>query len=287
MRKSALYICFSALFLTACNLFLAKDEPVAKVGERILTMKELSGYIPNYLDATDSALWADDYVKKWVQRELLLLKAEDNLKPEQKDVNKELEEYRNSLLVYRYKNELVKGEMDTTVTESNIQKYFNEHRESFILNRNIVKAIYIKIPVQVSNPDNIKDLCMSDNKEKQAKLDEYCMSYAKAYDRFNDDWVAADMVLKNTPAEIKDQNQFLERNRFVESSDMNYYYIVCIRDYRLSGQVSPIEYVQNDIKNLILSKQKIEFLKQIEKDIYKEGVENNKVKLFKTKNNRL
>jgi hypothetical protein len=287
MRKYALYICLSALFLTACNLFLTKDEPVAKVGERILTMKELSGYIPNYLDGTDSTLWADDYVKKWVQRELLLLKAEENLKADHKDVSNELEEYRNSLLVYRYKNELVKEKMDTIVTDANIQKYFNEHRESFILNRNIVKAIYIKIPVQVSNPDNIKDLCMSDNQEKQAKLNEYCMSYAKAYDRFNDDWVAADMVLKNTPAEIKDQNQFLERNRFVESTDMNYYYIVCIRDYRLSGQVSPAEYVKNDIKNLILSKQKIEFLKQIEKDIYKEGVENNKVKLFKTKNNRL
>jgi len=287
MRKYALYICLSALFLTACNLFLTKDEPVAKVGERILTMKELSGYIPNYLDATDSTLWADDYVKKWVQRELLLLKAEENLKADLKDVSKELEEYRNSLLVYRYKNELVKEKMDTTVSDTNIQKYFNEHRESFILNRNIVKAIYIKIPLQVSNPDNIKDLCMSENKEKQAKLNEYCMSYAKAYDRFNDDWVAADLVLKNTPAEIKDQNQFLERNRFVESTDMNYYYIVCIRDYRLSGQVSPAEYVKNDIKNLILSKQKIEFLKQIEKDIYKEGVENNKVKLFKSKNNRL
>ncbi len=283
MRRIALYISFLALSLTACNSFLAKDEPVARVGERQLTMKELSGYIPDYLDATDSALWADDYVKKWVQRELLLLKAEENLKADLKDVSKELEEYRNSLIVFRYKNELVKEKMDTTVSDTNIQKYFNEHRESFILNRNIVKAIYIKIPVQVSNPDNIKDLCMTDNKEKQAKLNEYCMSYAKAYDRFNDQWVAADMVLKNTPAVIKDQDQFLERNRFVESTDMNYYYIVCIRDYRLSGQVSPIEYVQNDIKNLILSKQKIDFLKQIEKDIYKEGVDNNKVKLFKTK----
>ena len=287
MIKYAVYISFLAFFLTACNLFVDNSEPIAKVGDRILTMKELSGYIPDYLDATDSALWADDYVKKWVQRELLLLKAEENLKPDLKDVSKELEEYRNSLLVYRYKNELVKEKMDTTVTDSNIQKYFNEHRESFILNRNIVKAIYIKIPVQVSNPDNIKDLCMSENKEKQAKLNEYCMSYAKAYDRFNDQWVAADMVLRNTPAVIKDQDQFLERNRFVESTDMNYYYIVCIRDYRLSGQVSPIEYVQNDIRNLILSKQKIEFLKQIEKDIYKEGVDNNKVKLFKIKNNRL
>jgi hypothetical protein len=287
MRKFAVHITFIALFLAACDSFVNNGEAIVKVGNRQLTMKELSGYIPDYLDATDSTLWADDYIKKWVQRELLLLKAEENLNTELKDVSKELEEYRSSLLVYRYKNKLVKEKMDTTVTDSNIQKYFEEHRESFILNRNIVKAIYIKIPVQVSNPDNIKDLCTSDNKEKQAKLNEYCMSYAKAYDRFNDQWIAADMVLKNTPAIIKDQNQFLERNRFVESTDMNYYYIVCIRDYRLSGQVSPVEYVQNDIRNLILSKQKIDFLKQIEKDIYKEGIDKNKVKLFKTKNNRL
>jgi hypothetical protein len=113
------------------------------------------------------------------------------------------------------------------------------------------------------------------------------MSYAKNYDRFNDQWVAADLVLKNLPEEIKDQNQFLERNRFFESTDMNYYYIVCVRDYRLSGQISPVEYVQNDIRSLILSKQKMEFLKQIEKDTYKEGIDKNKVKLFKIKNNRL
>jgi len=287
MRKFGIYITFLAFVLTACSLFVDKVEPVAKVGNRVLTLKELSGNIPDYLDATDSALWADDYIKKWIQRELLFLKAEKNLSAEMKDVSMELEEYRNSMIVFRYKNELMKQKMDTTVKDSDIQKYFNEHRESFILNRNIVKAIYIKVPVEVSSPENIKDLCATDNPEKKAKLNEYCMSYAKAYDRFNDQWVAADLVLKNTPVEITDQNHFLERNRFIESSDMNYYYIVCIRDYRLEGQVSPIEYVQNDIKNLILSKQKIEFLKQIEKDIYKEGIENNKVKLYKIKNNRL
>ena len=123
MRKHALYISFLALCLTACNLFFVKDEPVAKVGDRVLTMKELSGFVPDYLDATDSALWADDYVKKWIQRELLLLKAEGNLKADLKDVSKELEEYRNSLIVYRYKNELVKEKMDTTVSDATIQKY--------------------------------------------------------------------------------------------------------------------------------------------------------------------
>jgi len=287
MTKSGIYIIVFLTFLTACSLFVEEGEPVAKVGNHVLTMEELKTNIPDYLDDTDGLLWADDYIKKWVQRELLLLKAEENLKTEMKDVSRELEEYRNSLIVYRYKNELMKQKMDTTVKESDVQKYFNENKESFILNRNIVKAIYIKVPVEVSSPENIKDLCATDDPDKLAKLNEYCLSYAKAYDRFNDQWVAADLVLKNTPMEISDQRRFLERNRYVESSDMNYYYIVCIRAYRLAGQVAPNEYVYNDIRNLILSKQKIQFLKQIEKDVYKEGLDNKKVKLFKTKNTRL
>lgn len=287
MIKTGFFSIIFALLLTACHLFVENGEPIAQVGNHVLTMEELAKNIPDYLDETDSSLWADDYIKRWIQSELLLMKAEENLKADMKDVSKELDEYRNSLIVYRYKNELMKQKMDTAVNEADILKYFNENRENFILNRNIVKAIYIKVPVEVSNPENLKDLCISDDPEQLAKLNEYCVSYAKVYDRFNDQWVAADMVLKNTPVEISNQQHFLERNRFVESSDMNYYYLVCIRDYRLSGKVSPIEYVYNDIRNLILSKQKMQFLKQIEKDVYKDGLDNKKVKIFKTKNNRL
>lgn len=283
MRITNVYIILLAFLLASCSQFIETSEPIAKVGEKVLTMKDLSANIPDYLDATDSVLWADDYVKKWVQRELILLKAEQNLEAEMKDVSRELEEYRNSLIVFRYKNELMKQKMDTTVKESVILKYFNDHRESFILNRNIVKAIYLKVPVQVASPETLKEWCASPEKEKQDKLNEYCMTYAKAYDRFNDQWVTASTVLKNTPAEITDQGRYLEKNAFIESTDKVYYYLVYIRDYRLEGEVSPVEYVQNDIRSLILSKQKIEFLKQIEKDIYKEGLDKNKVKIFQIK----
>ena len=283
MKKSGVHILFLVSFLTACNLFADKSAPVAKVGNRVLTMHDLKKDAPDFTDIADSILWADDYITKWIQRELFLMKAEENLAAEMKDVSRELEEYRNSLIVYRYKNELMKQKMDTTVKEANIQQYFEENRNNFILNRNIVKAIYIQIPVVVSSPENIKDLCSADDPEKLAKLNEYCLRYATTYDRFNDQWVAADLVLKNTPMQIDDQQSFLKRNRYVESSDMNYYYIVCIREYRLAGQVSPNEYVYNDIRNLILSKQKMQFLKQIEKDVYREGLDNKQVKIFKTK----
>jgi hypothetical protein len=283
MIKSGFYIVLIASLLTACNLFVDTGKPVAKVANKILTVEELSRNVPDYLDATDSALWADDYIKKWVQRELLLLKAEENLKGNEKNVSEELEEYRNSLIVFRYKNELIRQKLDTIVKNTDIQKYYNEHRESFILNRNIVKAIFIKIPRQVSSPEDLKQLCSSNDPEKLAKLNEYCISYAKAYDRFNDQWIAADQVMKYTPVAIPDQQHFWEKNRFIETTDIEFYYLVCIRDFRLEGQSSPIDFVQSDIQNIILSKQKLDFLKQIEKDIYKEGLDNNKVKLFKTK----
>ncbi|MDP2113884.1 MAG: hypothetical protein Q8K69_07480, partial [Bacteroidota bacterium] len=168
MIKTGFFSIIFALLLTACHLFVETGEPIAQVGKHVLTMEELAKNIPDYLDETDSSLWADDYIKRWIQSELLLLKAEENLKAEMKDVSKELDEYRNSLIVYRYKNELMKQKMDTAVNEDDILKYFNENRENFILNRNIVKAIYIKVPVAVSSPENLKDLCISDDPEQLA-----------------------------------------------------------------------------------------------------------------------
>lgn len=287
MRANCSYIITVALLLTACNVFVEQEDPVAKVGDHVLTMDDLKKNIPDYLDEADSTLWADGYIQKWVQRELLLMKAEENLKDEMKDVTQELEEYRNSLIVYRYKNELMKQQMDTTVDETEVQKYLDENRENFILNHNIVKAIFIKVPLEFSNPENIKEMCESKDPEKLAKLNEYCLSYAKAYDRFNDQWVSADLVLKNFPRELTDQQGVLRGNRYLESKDRDFYYFISIRDYKLAGQVSPNEYVYHDIRNLILNKQKIQLLQQIEKEIYKEGIDKKKVKLFKTKNNHL
>ncbi|HET6556866.1 MAG TPA: hypothetical protein VFG54_06090 [Prolixibacteraceae bacterium] len=287
MKRCFFHSIIVASLLTGCNLIVNQEDTVAKVGNRVLTMDDLKRNVPDYLDDTDSALWADDYIHKWVQRELLLMKAEEHLQADMKDVTRELEEYRNSLIVYRYKNELMKQKMDTTVNEADVQKYLDQNRNNFILNHNIVKAIYIKVPLEFSNPDDIKDLCTSKDPAKQAKLNEYCLSYAKAYDRFNDQWVIADLVLKNFPKEITDQQSFLSGTRFMETKDRNFYYFLTILDYKLAGQVSPSEYVYNDIRNLILNKQKIQFLQQIEKDIYKEGIDSKKVKLFKTKNNHL
>jgi hypothetical protein len=256
------------------------DVIVAQVGENKLYQSELAEIIPGSIDKSDSTLMADDYIKKWVKQELLIQKANENLTPEQKDMTKEVREYRNSLIIYKYKNELMRQRMDTTVTKEQIEQYYYLNSVNFNLTTNIVKAIFIKIPNEVANPSLLKQMAENNTEEGMNELRDYCLQYAKGFDIFTDNWVDFDVVKNNLPSEITDEERFLSGNNLIELKDSNYYYLVSILDYKLKNNPAPLDFVKNNIKNLILNQRKIEFLKQVEENIYKEGVRQNKFKIY-------
>jgi hypothetical protein len=270
----------SVLLLQCTKNEEVNDMVIAEVGEKKLYQSDLSQIIPKEIEGQDSLLMANDYIRKWVKQELLIQKANENLTLEQKNLTKEIEEYRNSLIIYKYKNELMNQQMDTMVTKTQIEQYYNANPDNFKLNSNIVKAIFIKIPIDIANIKQIKELVDDSSEEGKNGLREYCIQYAKSFDFFNDNWVNFDIVKNNIPEEIADDKRFLESSNQIELKDSNYYYLVTIQDYKLQNELSPVEYVENNIKNLILNKRKIEFLKQVEENIYKEGVRQNKFKIY-------
>jgi hypothetical protein len=270
--------------LGACRQETTNKIPLAQVGEQILYQEDIEKVLPENIQDKDSTLWVDDFIKKWVRSKLVILNAEMNLSPEQKNVDRELEEYRNSLLTYRYKNELLAQKMDTVITEEEVNAYYEKRHNEFMLKDHIVKAVYLKIPLEVANPETVKSLTRDEDPRKLAQLDEYSVQYAKTYDRFEDKWVNSDHVLRQFPEEINDEKRLLKRNNFMESSDTDYYYFICIRDFRLRGQVAPLAYVESEIRNILLNERKIKFLRTIEDDIYNEGIASNKFKIFNIKN---
>jgi len=276
-----LLIAFLLLMCTGQNE--SEDTIIARVGEKILRNNNLAEVIPDGLSENDSILMANDYIKKWIQKELLLQKAEENLTAEQKNVTNELMEYRNSLIIYKYKNELLKQRMDTTVSDQQIQEYYEKNEDNFNLNKNIIKAIFIKIPNEIANPEQLKTYSDDTSVEGLSELREYCLQYAKGFDIFIDNWVDFELVLKNLPQEIIDPENFVANNKIVEMNDSTYYYLVNIHDFRLKNQVAPMEYVKTNIKNLILNQRKIEFLKNIEKNVYTEGIRKKRFKIYNQK----
>lgn len=278
--KYILVFFYSVLLVHCTKTDIVDDKIIAQVGEKKLLQSEIAKIIPKNIEVEDSALMANEYIRKWVKQELLIQKANENLTLEQKNLTKEIEEYRNSLIIYKYKNELMNQQMDTVVTKTQIEQYYNENPDNFKLSTNIVKAVFIKIPLQVANAKLIKELVDDDSDEGKNALREYSIQYAKSFDFFNDNWVNFEVVKNNIPGNIPDEKQFLDRNNQIELKDSVYYYLVTIQDYKVKNELAPVEYVENNIKNLILNRRKIEFLKQVEENIYKEGVRLNKFKIY-------
>lgn len=278
--KNIVLILAAVLLLQCTKTEVSDEKVVAQVGEKKLFQNDVAQIIPKEMEPQDSILMANDYVRKWVKQELLIKKANENLTAEQKNLNREIEEYRNSLIIYKYKNELMNQQMDTVVTKQQIEQYYNTNPDNFKLNSNIVKAIFIKIPIDLVKTGLIKDLVDDNSEEGKNALREYCIQYAKSFDFFNNSWVNFEIVKNNIPEEITDEKQFLTRKNQIELKDSIYYYLVTIQDYKLLGELAPVEYVEKNIKNLILNKRKIEFLRQVEENVYKEGIRQNKFKIY-------
>jgi hypothetical protein len=277
---------FIVFFIIGCEKKENKNNQIAaQVGENKLYLSEVLSVIPPDVEPKDSTLMTEDYINKWLKRELLLQKAEENLSSEEKNVTKQLEEYRKSLIIYKYKNALISQRMDTTVTEEQIQEYYNLNSGKFILNKNIVKAIFIKIPRESAKPDQLKEMCNNTTTEGVIELRDYCLQYAKVFNIFTEQWADFQHLIKNMPQPLENPDQFLQQNEIIEQRDSDYYYLVNVQDYKLKNKQAPMNYVKKDIKNLILNRRKIEFLKQLEKNIYSEGIKKNKFKIFKTEMN--
>ena len=281
LRNITVFLAAAGLLAVQCTRSETPGEsPVARVGEKVLLQTDIKQIVPLGLSPVDSAAIAGEYIKKWVRQELLIQKANENLSAEQKDLTREIEEYRNSLIIYKYKNALLSEQMDTVVTQYQIEQYYNTNADNFKLTSNIVKGVFIKIPLGIAKPNELKKMIDDNSEQGITALKEYCIQFAVSFDFFTDKWVAFRMVRRYLPTEIEDVSQVLKRNNLIEQKDAGYYYMVSIQDYQLQNEPAPIEYVQDNIRDLILNQRKIQFLQQIEENVYKEGLRQNKFKIF-------
>jgi hypothetical protein len=282
MNKTVI-ILLVIFLLSGCknNNNTARKIAVAEVGKVILYYDEMPQLIQRDINEADSAALIQNYINKWAKRELLLQKAEENLSPELKvEIVKQLEETRANLVIYQYQRQMMLEKMDTVLTETELENYYSGNEKSFILSSNIVKALFIKLPVETPNIEKIKLLARSNDQNDLQQLENYCYQFAEKFDDFNEDWVSMDRLSVELQDDIENEENFLKRNTFFETSDSISIYLISIRDYRLRSSLAPFEYVRNDIKRIIWNTRRFEFIQSLENGIYNEALQENSFKIY-------
>ena len=259
----------------------ARRISVASAGDATLYLDQVSDLIQPGTPPADSAAIFQNYINKWAKRELLFQKAEENLTPEMRsEIENQLEESRINLIIYQYQRQMMLERMDTIVTDIEMENYYSANQESFVLSSNIVKALFIKLPSETPDIEKVRILVRSNEQTDLQKLETICYQFADKFDDFNEKWIPLNRISVELPDEIANEENFLRRTSFYETSDSTFIYIFSIRDYKLRSSVAPFEYVKDDIKRIIWNNRRIDFIRSLENGIYNDALKENNFKLF-------
>jgi hypothetical protein len=282
MNRTIILVCIISLLAGCKNSHnQAKRIPLAEVGKVILYYDELPMVNQGDKNTADSAALIQNYINKWAKRQLLLKKAEDNLSPAlRNEIEKQLEETRSNLVIYQYQRQMILNKLDTVLTDTELENYYSANENSFVLSSDIVKALFIKLPLETPDLNKIRVLARSNDQKDLQQLESICYQFAEKFDDFNEEWVTMDRLSVELPQSIENEENFLKRNTFYETSDSATTYLVSIRDYRLRSSLAPFEYVKDDIKRIIWNSRRFEFIQALENGIYNEALKQNSFKIY-------
>ena len=289
-------LCFSIAvgclpLLSGCEFIKMKREqaaedvkryPVARVNNAYLYKDELAGIISLGTAKEDSTIRVEAYINSWIRKQLLIQEAAKKIDINEAEVERKILDYRFSLIAYEYQSFYVKQHLDTVVSNAEIEKYYKANIDNFILKQNIVQATFLKVPKTAPRTNKIKDLIFSQKDKDEKELKSYCLSFSTAYHLTDSTWMVFDELVKNSPlVEIPNKIQFLKANPYHETSDDSYLYFLKVAKYRISDNISPLEFVRDDIRNIILNKRKVELAKKLEDDVYNSAASEKEFEIFK------
>lgn len=272
------------VFLFSCKNLINKEEEkrdaIARVYDQYLPHSELKKIVPANATKEDSIIIVKNYIDDWIKQRVYLTKAEQNLTDDKKNVEQQLQDYRNDLIKFIYEKELVRQKLDTTVTTAQIEQYYYEHKNTFALKENIVKAFYFKASPKAPKIEKARQWIKSSNNKDFQELEAWCNAYAVDFNLNDDTWLSFDALLKKVPIKTYDKEEFLKNNRKIETSDSAFVYLINIKDFQIKEDASPLSFVKDDIKALIINKRKLTLIQEMQRAAMDQALKNNDYEIY-------
>jgi len=273
---------FCLLFLLSCQAGFrnGSEEILARVGDEYLYSSELEGIIIPGVSVKDSIILSQNFINNWIRQTLLLKHAKKNLTSEHKDFSKQLDDYRNSLIIYKYETLLIEQRLDTIVTEDEIEEYYNKNKNNFELKDNIVKVSYVKIKADSPEIDKIRFFIRSDSLKFRDSLEKYCNLYATKYFLDNESWILLDELIKEIPIRTYNYEVFLKNNRYIEIEDKPYLYIANFDNFEIKDGISPLSFEKENIINYIVNRRKVKLINDLKEKTFQDAMEKNEFEIY-------
>ena len=269
-----------AILFSGCTLE-KREVPgaIVSVGNRYLTREMLDQVIPDGLSPRDSSAFADAYVRHLAEDELVYDVAQKNI-PDVERIENLVDRYRRELFVHEYQKQILSEKLDAEISDDAVKNYYRTHLDKFILKTPIVKGLFLKVAETTPELKNLKKWYRGKDHASVENIEKYTLHNIINYDYFYDRWVSFDEVMSAIPYTVTDANRFLQTHTFLEINNEGYWYLLNISDYLPAGAHMPLDFARTQIEEILLNQKRMDFLHQMNKELYQEALENRKIKYY-------
>ena len=258
----------------AISSFLANDEIVAQVGQEKLYRSDIDKVIPKGIVPEDSVRLSRQYINSWASDRVYLKIAEQQLSKAERDVTVELEDYRKSLLKYRYEQLYVNERLDTSVSHEHIEEYYLSHSDKFILERPIVKARFLNIAADSPSLKPIRKKMSSMEANDLVEADSLAFSSAIKFTTWSDSWIDAAVLAREYLMDYPDVLSGMNKGWIEIVDTTGQMKLTFVTEMMPKGKVAPLEFCEEKIKDIIISARKQSLIMNLEQDLLNDAREN-------------
>ena len=290
LQKHTLFLLgtFVAILVSSCEgLFNEEEEkePLARVGDTFLYKEDIASLIGDDMTTQDSTIFVNNYINNWASKQLLLSKSKINL-PEEKlaEFDRLVSDYRADLYTRAYIEALVNQSQDTSVTKSQLQEFYEREKENFKLNEKLVQLRFVGMSGQFLDRDGVESKIKRWEDSDRRYLDSIAVQFKKIH--FNDSiWVSASRVIQEIPPLTQaNEDSHLKKSLFFELQDSLEVYLGLVTNVLEVNETAPFDYVEPDIRQLILNRRRLNYIKQLETEIIDEAIKKNEFEVYDKEN---
>lgn len=286
--KSLLYtgVCLIALgVLTAsCKkaAVLVDDttEPMllAQVFDYKLHFDDIKDLIQGYDTPEDSVQQVRSLTEHWVRDRLILVEAEKNF-PKEANLNKLLEDYRQSLLRHFFEQRTLEERLDTVITEDDLLNYYEANKEQHRLESGILRGYYFKINKPLARGDKILQWWKTFPREHLQDVFTYAGRNADTNWPDTSQWHEMQMVIKLFPQGTLSPAA-IRSNRGIVREGRDFIYLLYPVEVYYEQDIAPLSRIRQQAARFILHQRELELLDRIKKEIYDRDIQNERVKIY-------
>ena len=276
------FLLLSSLLISCEGITQAsQDRLIARADNHYLYWSDIERNLPIFSSKEDSLVKVNNLINEWARQKLIYEKSLINLSEDKiSDLNAMVDDYKSNLFKNAYREFILKSSLDSLFIAGSVSDYYEKNRNGFVLKEAIYRIRYIGLPLDNVDRKEITRRFKSFNREDVTYLDSLSFQFS-SYFLSDSTWLKESEISNRLDfLNESQQNRFIKSPNYYEVKDSLVLYLLSLVEQLDPGNIAPLPYVEQTIKDLVFNKRKIEFLRSFDNDILQDAIKNKKFEKY-------